>query len=80
MPRNDTDPSSSETAVVMALLGRTGPVGIAEMYAAVRARPSAVDAAIDALVASGVVAWTREGSLTASSALAHLDRLRMVDV
>jgi hypothetical protein len=82
MPPQDTDSASAETAVVLAFLGRTARLSLAELYVMVRepsATPGIVDTAVTHLLETGVIQRDDDG-LYASAALEHLDALRLIGV
>jgi hypothetical protein len=76
-------PASVERAVAVQLVGRDRAVTPAELYASVRApgsAPTAIDTAIETLIAAGVVRRDEGGGLYATPAFAMLDALAMVAV
>jgi hypothetical protein len=78
MPRNPTD--AIERAVTVQFVGRAEPIAPAELYAAVPETPTAIDAAVDALVNARVLLRAAHGQLQASKTLAKLDALKLIDV
>jgi hypothetical protein len=78
MPGNPTD--AIERAVAVQFVGHAEPIAPAELHAAVRATPTMIDAAVDALLDARVLLRAAHGHLQASKTLAKLDALKLIDV
>jgi hypothetical protein len=81
MPAHITDQPNVQSAVVLALIGRSRTMNDLELYAAVTdAPPRTIDAAVTVLIGVGVVARSTHGALSASAATKHLDVLGLIAI
>lgn len=84
MPPQSTHGDAVEVAVILAFLGRGGrATAPSELYVEVRepgATPTLIDAAVDALLDTGLLRRAANGRLCASRALDHLDELGLIGV
>ena len=76
------DPTATERAVVVQLLGRARPTTPAVLYAAIRNGTTTddIDSAVSGLKKAGVIHLNSRGSLSVTTAVRRLDAIGLVSL